>query len=563
MDQRRTTVIVMLASAAHCPSFSFPPVLLRSAQNTSADQPAPTSRAQQLETAPDDDNNGDPGDGNDAGDGSNIDDGSGDDDDDQDSSGLFGPGGNSEIAPAPYFPGNSDGPGIEQVPNGPGDTWLFGNSGIAPTPNNELGAGGQIDSDDPFNTQDDPLGDFGGADDPSGSEFDILGGAGPLAGILGLGGLGGSYNNAGPNAWAKRGEEVGAAAGAALSAGSPTGSTPGVGGSPGRIAPNNPSSATGLNASIDPRLLNDPTGYYHKLLGRGGQGLGAGVAGPIGDDLDQAADLVRDWANPLNYLKAAQARFAGYGDSIGCGLGRLANAAQNARDDADRSLANKAQAYQDLSQASGVGGPNAVTAQGTQARIAGQIARDASDLGNTVGAIANVAGGAAGIASETAGVIGAGKMALSAADDIGCLLLNTGCFAAGTHLLTPDGSKPIEEFQPFDLVLSREQGDPDGPLVPKVVVSTIRSYLPLIALTVGDRVIHTTAEHPFWVVGKGWVDAHQIEKGDLLLGAGGETTPVCAIEGPLPPATVYNLEIEDYHSYLVTGPHLGVLVLGK
>jgi hypothetical protein len=35
------------------------------------------------------------------------------------------------------------------------------------------------------------------------------------------------------------------------------------------------------------------------------------------------------------------------------------------------------------------------------------------------------------------------------------------CFAAGTPLMTPTGSKPIEQFKPGDLVLSAPEDDPD------------------------------------------------------------------------------------------------------
>lgn len=42
------------------------------------------------------------------------------------------------------------------------------------------------------------------------------------------------------------------------------------------------------------------------------------------------------------------------------------------------------------------------------------------------------------------------------------------CFSAGTPLLTPDGSKPIEAFRPGDLVLSRDENLLGGPIEPKV-----------------------------------------------------------------------------------------------
>jgi hypothetical protein len=130
-------------------------------------------------------------------------------------------------------------------------------------------------------------------------------------------------------------------------------------------------------------------------------------------------------------------------------------------------------------------------------------------------------------------------------------ILNTACFAAGTPLLTPDGSKFIEDIRVGDLVLSRHEDDPEGPVVAKRVVNLFQNYSPLLDLHVGGRVIRTTAEHPFWIVGRGWTPAQQIMRGDLLLGADNEQTASTLVEGPKESAPVYNLEIEEYHTYLV------------
>jgi hypothetical protein len=128
---------------------------------------------------------------------------------------------------------------------------------------------------------------------------------------------------------------------------------------------------------------------------------------------------------------------------------------------------------------------------------------------------------------------------------------NTSCFAPGTPLLTPDGSKFIEDIRVGDLVLSRDEDDPEGPFVAKRVANLFQNYSPLVDLHVGGRVIRTTPEHPFWVVGRGWVSAQQIEAGDSLLGAVGERTVVESIEGSTESTVVYNLAIEQYHTYLV------------
>jgi len=125
------------------------------------------------------------------------------------------------------------------------------------------------------------------------------------------------------------------------------------------------------------------------------------------------------------------------------------------------------------------------------------------------------------------------------------------CFAAGTPILTLDGSAAIEDLRRGDLVLARSELDPNGPLVPCRVVQLFQSRAELVTLRVGGREVRTTAEHPFWVEGRGWVSALKIQPGDRLLGADGRWTTVeaAATTGVL--ETVYNVEVEDYHTYFV------------
>src|SRR5438067_10584498 len=61
-----------------------------------------------------------------------------------------------------------------------------------------------------------------------------------------------------------------------------------------------------------------------------------------------------------------------------------------------------------------------------------------------------------------------------ASGDVGGMLLNSAgamfsfgrfrqaCFAAGTPIRTPEGSKPIEQLQVGDLVLARDEHHPDS-----------------------------------------------------------------------------------------------------
>jgi len=61
-------------------------------------------------------------------------------------------------------------------------------------------------------------------------------------------------------------------------------------------------------------------------------------------------------------------------------------------------------------------------------------------------------------------------------------------------------------------------------------------------------------EHPFWVAGKGWVAAKELAKGDRLITPDEKVAVVGearveAVRGP--PVAVYNLEVENTHTYFV------------
>ncbi len=126
-----------------------------------------------------------------------------------------------------------------------------------------------------------------------------------------------------------------------------------------------------------------------------------------------------------------------------------------------------------------------------------------------------------------------------------------GCFAAGTPILTPEGSKFIEDIRPGDWVITAPDDDPDAEPVPRQVEATFENYLPLLDLYVNGRTIRTTAEHPFWVRDGGWVAAHQLEAGDELRTHDGGWLKVGGLEGPKPSAPVYNMCVAEYHTYFI------------
>lgn len=71
--------------------------------------------------------------------------------------------------------------------------------------------------------------------------------------------------------------------------------------------------------------------------------------------------------------------------------------------------------------------------------------------------------------------------------------------------------------------------------------------------------IKTTEEHPFWVIGKGWIAVRDLRPGDECLTYDGKKTIVESVfidtdyEG-----FVYNLEVEDFHTYFADSA--GILV---
>src|SRR5262249_15929872 len=125
------------------------------------------------------------------------------------------------------------------------------------------------------------------------------------------------------------------------------------------------------------------------------------------------------------------------------------------------------------------------------------------------------------------------------------------CFAAGTPLLTPEGSKPIEQYHEGDQVLSRAEDDPFGQVQAKVVLAVFAHDGYVLQLRVAGRVIRTTAEHPFWVVGKGWLPANKMAEGAQLLTPEGEHVAVEQVAQTIEHVRVYNLRVAGFKTYFV------------
>lgn len=135
-----------------------------------------------------------------------------------------------------------------------------------------------------------------------------------------------------------------------------------------------------------------------------------------------------------------------------------------------------------------------------------------------------------------------------------CLL---NCFAAGTLVSTSVGLVPIEEIQAGDQVYSFDEETGEEHLA-EVVALHHRDVEELWVLDAGEERIETTDEHPFYVAGRGWTEAKDLRAGDILIATGGDRLTLEKVERVDQAARVYNFEVRDLHTYLVS--EMGVVV---
>ena len=111
--------------------------------------------------------------------------------------------------------------------------------------------------------------------------------------------------------------------------------------------------------------------------------------------------------------------------------------------------------------------------------------------------------------------------------------------------------KNIKELQVGELVWAWHEETGDLALKP-VLQTMVREADALVELQVGADTVQATPEHPFWANGA-WTEAGDLVKGDELLRSDGLTMPVGQVTHRTEqPATVYNLEVADWHTYLVS-----------
>ncbi|NET24404.1 polymorphic toxin-type HINT domain-containing protein [Okeania sp. SIO1I7] len=128
-----------------------------------------------------------------------------------------------------------------------------------------------------------------------------------------------------------------------------------------------------------------------------------------------------------------------------------------------------------------------------------------------------------------------------------------GCasFVAGTEVATAEGEKAIEEVAVGDTVLAYNEKTGEEGEYPVTHLFT-RIAPESIVVTVGEEVIATTPEHEFYTA-NGWVEAEDLQIGETLVRLGGKVATVTDLESRPDSTRVYNFEVDEAHTYYVSG----------
>jgi len=137
------------------------------------------------------------------------------------------------------------------------------------------------------------------------------------------------------------------------------------------------------------------------------------------------------------------------------------------------------------------------------------------------------------------------------ADEAAAVCKNS--FVPGTRVLMADGTtKAIENVDIGDIVKATDPTT--GETAAKAVTDLIEGngHKDLVAVGIDGHVVVATANHPFWVAGRGWVDAGDLEVGDRVLEADGGLEAVTGLRTyVVSSATVHNLSVAGLHTYYV------------
>ena len=128
------------------------------------------------------------------------------------------------------------------------------------------------------------------------------------------------------------------------------------------------------------------------------------------------------------------------------------------------------------------------------------------------------------------------------------------CFIAGTLIATETGFAGIESIKPGDLVLSTNADTMENGYK-KVLEKYVRKTRELVHIIASGEEIVSTPDHPYYVAGRGFVNACQLCIGSPLLDADGRVLETEQIYKEYleedEEVTVYNFQVEDWHTLVL------------
>ena len=125
------------------------------------------------------------------------------------------------------------------------------------------------------------------------------------------------------------------------------------------------------------------------------------------------------------------------------------------------------------------------------------------------------------------------------------------CFAKGTLVHGKDSFVSIEHIKVNDIVYSFNF-ETNQIQLSRVVETLKRETNGIYEIVIGKEQIFVTAEHPFYVEGKGWITVKNLQVGQTVKAFANQSQSIIRINKLSDKVTVYNIEVDGNHNYFVT-----------
>jgi hypothetical protein len=129
------------------------------------------------------------------------------------------------------------------------------------------------------------------------------------------------------------------------------------------------------------------------------------------------------------------------------------------------------------------------------------------------------------------------------------------CFESGTLVATPNGNREIQTIHSGELVYAYDF-EANQVVERRVIKCHSRDTNEIIDIRINDTIVHTTSEHPFYVIDKGWVKVSALRKGDCLMTKEKKNVSIGDITSIRRNTCVYNLTVAGNENYFISSKHL-------